>query len=59
MDKSPKPEATKDIQEILRQRREMLSRVRQDLDKVTKLQQEMKTSPPAPDKSTPATKPKS
>ena len=37
----PKKDATQsEIQEILRKRREMLNRVRSDLDKVEKLQQE-------------------
>ena len=37
----PKKDATQsEIQEILRKRREMLNRVRSDLDKVQKLQQE-------------------
>ena len=37
----PKRDATQsEIQEILRKRREMLNRVRSDLDKVQKLQQE-------------------
>lgn len=37
-----KPEATPDIQEILRERREMLNRVKADLERVGKLQQEFR-----------------
>ena len=38
---NPKPEATHpDIQEILRKRREMLNRVKADLEKVGRLQQD-------------------
>jgi hypothetical protein len=40
VNEQPKPEATKDIQEILRKRREMLTRVRQDLDRVNELQED-------------------
>ena len=36
----PKPEVTPDIQEILRNRREMLNRVKADLERVGKLQQD-------------------
>ena len=35
---NPKPEATPNIQEILRNRREMLNRVKADLERVGKLQ---------------------
>jgi hypothetical protein len=37
---TPKPEVTPDIQEILRNRREMLNRVKADLERVGKLQQD-------------------
>ncbi|HTG45838.1 MAG TPA: hypothetical protein VK633_15060 [Verrucomicrobiae bacterium] len=56
MNSTPKPEdATHpDIQEILRKRREMLNRVRADLDKVGKLQEEFVNvepkQPPNPSK---------
>ena len=36
----PKPEVTPDIQEILRNRREMLNRVNADLERVGKLQKD-------------------
>jgi hypothetical protein len=36
----PKPEVTPNIQEILRNRREMLNRVKADLERVGKLQQD-------------------
>lgn len=40
----PKKDATQsEIQEILRKRREMLNRVRSDLDKVERLQQEFES----------------
>ena len=38
----PKSEPTPDIQEILRKRREMLNRVKADLERVGKLQQEFR-----------------
>ena len=43
---NPKPEATPDIQEILRKRREMLNRVKADLQRVGKLQEEFRQSDP-------------
>ena len=40
---NPKPEATHpDIQEILRKRREMLNRVKADLERVGKLQEDFR-----------------
>ena len=44
MEDVPKPESTKDILEILRQRREMINRVRRDLQRVQELQQEFAAS---------------
>jgi len=46
---NPKPEASQpypDIQEILRKRREMLNRVKADLARVGKLQEEFEKSTP-------------
>jgi hypothetical protein len=44
----PKPEATPNIQEILRNRREMLNRVKADLERVGKLQQDFWNSDSKP-----------
>jgi hypothetical protein len=45
---SSRPEPTPDIQEILRKRREMLNRVKADLERVGKLQQEFRDTTTRP-----------
>ena len=52
---NPKPETTPDIQEILRKRREMLNRVKADLERVGKLQAQFQQPEKASDSGTPPT----
>jgi hypothetical protein len=45
---NPESATHPDIQEILRKRREMLNRVRADLDRIDKLQQDFRQADPTP-----------